>query len=459
MRMQLAFLVALCLLAADLGSPWAQTLTEPQDTKREQRRKGVSFSVELQNLFLMRSDSDFDGSEYSFNEEGQEVGAFATVLKPGFTWHLTKHLRVYYEAELGLSYWSMQDPDQRDPLATDIFMMKHRELWGSGESGDDVGYKIGYGRFKDPTGLFLNHWIGTAQLWVGMDSENRVGIFMGQLPDSTHEGIDVTDNNFVRDIWVYGARWDTVITHGWSGSAAFHALYDSHLSGQERWLIVPSVHVEAGEDDLFLSIDAMLQHGQAEGQTPDGRIQTLLAWAGQSHLRWDITDHFKLWPSRLDLNLLVLSADDAHPDNDMNYAFAASGKNNSATLMLTEDEIRDWYDNYDEGFSSYQGGFFTNRAGLFVADLKATWKVEEDLDVSLVLASANVLKPTNALDNTFLGFEMDLMATARLHDMAWVQLAFGCLIPGAAAGALSNSVDLSATEPVLMGEISVLLKY
>ena len=34
----------------------------------------------------------------------------------------------------------------------------------------------------------------------------RVGLFVGQIPDQVYEGIVVTENNFKRDLWVFGAN-------------------------------------------------------------------------------------------------------------------------------------------------------------------------------------------------------------------------------------------------------------
>ncbi|MBN2497384.1 MAG: hypothetical protein JXR96_22525 [Deltaproteobacteria bacterium] len=453
--------IAILLAASALPArSEAQTQTDPPSDKVERRRKGVVFHAELQNLFLWRSDTDFDGSEPEYNLDGQSSGAFATVLRPTLTWHITGNLRIHYEAELGLNYWSKNNPDQQDMLQPDVFVMKHRELWGSGEFENEAGYKLGYGRFKDPTGLFINHWIGAGQVWFSWDEDTRLGLFVGQVPDATHEGISVTDNNFTRDIFVYGARWDWAIDRSWKLATAFHALYDGHLGGQERWLLIPSVHVEAGREEMKLSVDAMLQHGQAEGMTPDGHIQTLLAWAAQGHFHYSITEHLKLWPSSVDVNVLVESPDDAHPDNGMQHAFTASGKNGSATIMLSEDEIRDWYDNHDERFGSFRNGFFINRAGLFLADVKATWMVDEDsFHQHLVLGVASVLKPANAMDAAFAGFECDLISEFRIHDYAIAMLAFGVLVPGGAAAALVNTIDRDATEPIWTTEISVMLRY
>jgi hypothetical protein len=445
------------LLIAFAAPALSQTQTVPPE-KDDVSSGDVLMRADLLNLFLWRNDTDFDDSKPLWDEDGQSAGAFATVLTPTFAWYPSRSLRITYQTELGLNYWSKHDPDIEGGFSPSMLVMKHRELHGSGEIDDNFGFKLGYGRFEDPTGLFLNHWIGAAQMWVGED-QDRLGVFVGQVPDSSYEGLDVTENNFSRDIFVYGLRFDYEIDHGWFMATAVHALTDTHLPGQERWLVCPMLHIEAGDDDLKLIMDAILQVGQAEGQTLDGHIQQLIAWAAQLHFLWGITDRFKLWPSVLELNALVTSPDDAQPDNDMQHAFWSSGKNRSATLMLTEDEIRDWYDNYDERFGTRQGGFYNNRAGLLLAELVGTWYVERAWSVKLVVAGASVLKPANALGHSFVGVELDLISEFWFKDYAGMQVAAGVLLPGKAAGALVNFIDRAATDPVGMVEISVLLRY
>lgn len=446
-----AVLIACCATAA------AQTRTEPPFAEQV-RDETVTMQAEMLNLLLWRNDADFDRSEPLWDEDGQDVGVLATVFTPTFTWNIVRSLRITYQAELGLNYWSRNDPDVEDMTSPSILVMKHRELHASGELEDSMGFKIGYGRFIDPTGLFINHWIGSAQYWLGED-EDRLGLFVGQVPDSSHEGISVTDNNFTRDIFVYGARFDWRIDHGWKLAIGMHNLYDSHLPGQERWLLAPNLHLAAGDQDLGLSLDAMLQVGQAEGQTVAGRIQQHLAWSVQGHIHWHLTDHFKLWPSDVDLHLLLTSPDDAHADNDFQGAFWGSGKNGSATLMLTEDEIRDWYDNYDERFGRRQGGFYHNRAGLMLVELQAGWNLARWWKLKLVVAVANVLQPANALDEPFAGVELDLIQEFVLFDLIEVVVAGGVLVPGGAAGALINYIDRGATDPVGMLEAAVRVRY
>jgi hypothetical protein len=418
--------------------------------------QGLTLHVDLQNLFLFRNDADFDRTPPKYNENGQTVGAFATFLRPSIAWNIQDNLRLYYELEIGLNYWSMQNPDVQDYAAPDIFVMKHREIWGAGELlGGDLFFKVGYQRFLDPTGLFVNHWIGMAQAGWSWDAGERLGIFVGEIPDQLDEGINVLDNNFKRDILLSGAFLDLALSDEVKLNAALFYLYDNHLVDQARWLLAPSAHLEVtfDPDVLVASLDLIFQAGESQNAVQGGGWQRSLSWAAQGHLDWRISD----W--QLTLNVLGLSPDDAYQGNRTSYAFQYSGKCKSSTLMLTEDKIRDWYDNLDERLSTYRGGFFTNRAGLMVADLKIAWTLDEVFSPALVVAAATVLKPANALDNSFVGMEADLILPFKILEGLTATVAGGVLVPGAAAAALVNRIDLSATDPILMAEASLSFHY
>jgi len=468
-------LLALVLPASALaqGDSRGKVWPDPRPWRKDVPQSAwarIQLRADLQNLFHFKNDGDFDRTEPAYDASGQSVGAFATIFTPRVTLHILESLRIYYEVELGLNFWSEQNPDQQDPVADDIFVLKHREIYGEGELADGrVGFKVGYAFFGDPTRLFLAHWIGVAQTWWqlrdgtpllhpgaphrGARTGVRLGLFVGQVPDQIHEGILLDDNNFKRDIWVFGGRYDLSVSELWRLSAAVTALYDTHLVDQTRWLLCPSLHLELAFGRLDAFADLAFQGGQQRGQAAGGGDQTHLAWAAQAGLRLGL--------GRLDLRgtLLALSPDDAHPGNERNHAFLYSGKSRSATLMLTEDEVRDWYDNLDERASSNSGGFFASRAGLMVGDLEVTLKLHERVRPAVVVGAATVLKPHNALDGILVGVEVDGVLHLLLADYLVADLVVGAMVPGAAGAALINSIDRSSTDPIVMTEISLTLRY
>ncbi len=432
----------------------------------------VELRADLQNLFIFRNDADFDRSEPKYNRDGQTVGALATMFTPRVTLHILDSLRIHYEVELGLNFWSKQNPDQQDPTAADIFVLKHREVYGAGEFFDDtVGLKVGYARFQDPTGLFIHHWMGVLQTYFRWNESWTTGVYVGQLPDTTYEGIIlvgdsptrvVTDpnappaekNNFVRDIWVFGADTQVVPGDWFRVTASLGGLYDAHVVDQTRWLMVPSVRVEMLEDSWGATADVVLQAGQFKGQAMGQKDQTVLAWAAQAG------GFMRFGPITVRANMLFLSPDDAHEKNESQHAFLSSAKNRSATMMLTEDEVRDWYDNIDERLSAYRGGLFLNRAGLFVGDVKASWKVWDWFTPALVIGAATVLKPENADDGVLVGVEADAVLEFAFSDYLFGHVVGGVLIPGKAAGRLGvNTIDRQATDPIGMAEVSLVLRY
>ena len=66
----------------------------------------VELRADLQSLFHFRNDADFDRRERDYDADGQTVGAFATIFTPSLTLHIMEHLRIHYEVELGLNFWS-----------------------------------------------------------------------------------------------------------------------------------------------------------------------------------------------------------------------------------------------------------------------------------------------------------------------------------------------------------------
>ena len=114
-------------------------------------------------------------------------------------------------------------------------------------------------------------------------------------------------------------------------------------------------------------------------------------------------------------NVLVLSGDDDHHGNDHSGAFWGSGRNASQTRLLTEDEFRDRYDNFDERVSTIWGSFFVNRAGL-LSDLSLGYEVT-NICPRLVLAGGMALNPNNAMRAPLGGWGL-LQSFARVRPLA-----------------------------------------
>ena len=414
----------------------------------------VELRADLLNVFLFRNDSDFDRSKPVYDEDGQSVGAFATVFRPMLTLHAAPSLRLYYEAELGLNYWSKNNPDQEDPQSPDVFVLKHRQVYAEGDvAQNQLGFRVGYQFFSDPTELFLGHWIGAASAWYNAGKNTRIGAFVGQVPDQTYEGIHVEENNFKRDIFVFGPRADFEIDRDTRLSTAVVGLYDTHIVDRRRWVAAPAARLDVDSGGLSLSFDGVMQLGKDQQAALGNADQTIFAWAVQAH------GSLETHPLIFDANALVLSSDDAKDGNENNGTFLYSSRSRSATILLTEDETRNWYDQLDRSAGAYRGGFWEHRAGLVVADVKATWIVSEVFRPALVLGGATVLQKHNALNSNFVGVESDLDLELRASESLSAHLVGGALIPGKAASALVNRIDRTATDPIFAIQASMLARY
>lgn len=420
----------------------------------------VELHADLQNLVLYRRDSDFDRTLPVYDKYGQSIGAMATLFRPKVTFHVQDNLRLYYEAELGLNFWARNNPDEQSPIASDVFVLKHREVYSEGEFLQGAtGFKAGYQYFRDTTGLFVGHWIGAASAWYAWDRSSRASVFVGQIPDLTYEGNKVAgdpsvmNQSFRRDIFVFGPRTDMKLGQNASFAAAVHVLYDAHLVDQTRWVVAPNMQFEGKAGPYSGLVGAVLQVGKFEHAALGGKNQNVLAWAAQAHGDAD-------WnPFGLALNVLALSPDDQAEGNTRNGAFLYSSKSRSATIILTEDELRNWYDQLDRRMGRYEGGFWTHRAGLLVGDVKGTWMVTKVFRPAIVVGAASVLNKKNAMDKSFVGLETDLNLEFRASDNLAANLVGGLLVPGGAGGALLNKINMQATDPIWMIEGSLLARY
>jgi len=423
----------------------------------KERKEKVQLNAELLNIFLFRNDSDFDRSPPHYNENGQTVGAVATMLTPKLTLNVTDNMRIYYELELGLNYWSKNNPDTESALSQDVFIMKHREIFGEGkflfEDGKRVGFKAGYQRFMDSTGLFVNHWLGLGRVFYEHRDSFSLGVFGGELPDQTYEGITIRENNFKRDIVLYGLATKFKLKEGFFLDFGVHNVYDSHVVGRTRHIFAPNVRFSYEGKGFKAYLDGVFQTGLTENSTLYGKNQYIAAWALQTGITKKLGAFTVLW------NALFLSPDDDHDGNKWQRAFFYSAKPKSLTRLLTEDEVRDVYDNYDERISQFDSGFYINRAGLFLTDVSFAYKVTKWFEPMLVVGASTVLNKKNALGNTFLGVETDLDLKFSYRDFLEAHVVGLGLFPGRALAAMVNTIDKSKNDILWAVEVAMTLRY
>jgi hypothetical protein len=412
-----------------------------------QPREDGGVSVEVHALFttlgLYRSDSDFDPTARQYDRDGQSEGQIATFLRPDLSLHALGGLTLFYQVELGWNAWSRNDPDAWFPAGEAYPVLKHREIWGEWRFTERTKLRTGYQHFRDPSGLFLNHWGGAAAFDVGFGpGATGLRVLAGQLPDSTYEGVDVRENNFVHDNVVAGvaAAWEFL--PGAFLDAAGYYLGDFRVVDRPLHLGALVLGVRQEARTLSAWAHFVGQVGAWEGSAAGGGDQSILAWALQLGGRLRLGD----WT--FTGNALLLSPDDDRDGNDRLGAFFGPSKNRSRTLWLTEDEFRDRYDNLDERMSTGWGPFFLQRAGLFVADVSAAWRVAPWYQPALVLGAAAVLNPDNALGEGFVGVEVDWVNVFPLTDGVALFVVGQVFVPGGAAAAFVNDVDRGATRTV-----------
>ena len=411
----------------------------------------VNFSGTLQNVVLVRTDSDFDRTRPYYNAEGQGVGAIATIFDPTVKVNIRDGLFVFYQAELGLNYWSKNNPDQQNATAGDVFVLKHRQVFVQGLLLDKTfEFKVGYQYLSDPTGLFVSHWIGAAKLgWRGRN--HAVGVLFTQFPDSQWEGVTVDKNNFKHDTFLGGIYYRGGFGD-WRIRAWATVFYDAHIIDKALILGVPSLNVGWHSRNTGIAISGIVQAGIQRHGAFDLSDARFFSWAVQVNAWW------KYKGLRITANLFGLGADDGTKGNGLRGGFLYGGKNRSATVYMTEDEVRDWYDNRDELIGIREGAFFSMRPGLVVGDLKFDYRFLDWLAIRGIVGSAMVVNPDNAMGGRYVGTEGDLQVWFGRAPL-FASVTVGAMGPGKAGAVLINAMDRTALDPVIYVEASLDVRF
>ncbi len=419
----------------------------------EQISRSLILDLNLDNFFYYKNDSDFDNSKRLYQPQGNSEGLLGTYLNSQLTFNITSDVYIFYEAELGANIWSKNNPDIIDPVSEDIFVLKHRQIYGSAEFfGNQARIRSGYMRIIDPTGLFINHWIGAFQL--GFDISNiKNYLILAQLPDFNYEGLTSRTNNFANDRWLFalssslGLTGKDILTIGW------YSYYDDSIIRRSNLIHSPLLSYLYYNESLKIIFDAIIQFGVMQNAAIEGKDVEELSYG----LNLNISD--RIAGFNLVLNGLYLSADDKYINNTYNGGFYYSGKNRSSTVLLSEDEFRDQYNNIDERISVSDGPFYVMRAGLFLLDVKAEYTDWGVLVPALVAGAAFVTNSNNANENSFAGVETDLILKVDISRGWDITGVMGMLLPGKAASAYVNMYDIDRTDTQYVGQIHINYRY
>ena len=391
--------------------------------------------------FLFQTDSDFDPSARYYDREGQTVGQAATFFRPDMTLRPLDQLTLFYQVELGWNAWSRNNVDQWFPAADDAFLVKHRELWARWDFRGGVSLGAGYQHVADPSRLFLDHWSGFFSIDVAKPNA-RTKILLGQLPDSTFEGIEVRDNNFVHDAFLLGVLGEFDLNDELILDTALFGVGDYRVSERPLYLATGMAGVRYQTSSLRAWGHLIGQTGVWQDSGVNAGDQYVLSWALQAGLEHRIEG------AHWGLNLLALSPDDDHDGNNRIGAFFGSAKNRSRSLWLTEDELRDRYDNIDEQIATSWGPFSLNQAGLMVFDAHAGFHITDWFHPVLIAAASWNLNKHNAEEHAFVGFETDLLLEFPLGAGTSLLAMGQFLLPGNGASVFINEIDREATQPL-----------
>lgn len=432
----------------------------------------LTFSGTFQNLALFKTDSDFDSSKAAYEPDGQTAGILGTFLSPKFSYAPSERLSLVYEVEIGTNFWSRNRVDTVGDEVRDFFLFKHRQVYSEGYLTDRSTLRVGYQYLHDPTGLFLHHWVGGARLQVAGD-ENPHGILLAQFPDQTYEGFDINRNNFVNDVFLLGLTGSLQGRESRTMNGGLFTVYDGQTIGRHKWLVAPAISLNHGDGETEHGIDLLAQFGRTNHGAMGDRNEVHLAGAIQPYLASGL-GRARLYqgPTGVSsggaaeaagsgdrdgwlVSALLLSPDDPYDRNGRNYAFHYSGRARGRSLLLTENELRDFGDNLDERIGERSGPFTIVRGGMALIEGSYFLRLSDAMTLSAVLAGAGVLQEANALGKSLIGLEGDVGLSYSFSESFVLEIQNALLVPGGAAGAFVNAIDAGSSRPVYMLEVSL----
>jgi len=410
-------------------------------TLAEESSSRLKLNGNFMTMIHFRTDSDFDPSERHYDKDGQTEGQVASFFQPTFGIQASDNVRVVYKMELGWNAWSRNDPGQPNqflPSNQAGLSVRHKEIWAEWHN-ESVTLRTGYQHFADKSRLFLDHWGGLVSADISL-GKGKLGVMVGQLPENTYEGVSIRDDNFVTDNVIGGLTWEHPLSDSLTVDVAAYGLYDNRSIDRPLTLSTLIAGVRYKAEGFKVWAHVLGQLGRWENSGVAGSDQEIMAWAAQAGACQ------KLGAFSWSANVFALSADDEEHGNDLLGNFFGSGKNASRSLLLTEDEYRDRYDNIDERIASQWGPFVVNRAGLVVSELALSYRLGDWYRSTLVTAVGMNLNPDNAFGNRYVGTELSLTQDFTLNEHAGFFFNLLTFAPGTAASPFVNDVDREATQ-------------
>ncbi len=452
-------LIAPASLAAGHDPLWAATGDETPSAAlcsgAEDAPRRLCVGGRFTTIAHMHNDSDFDPTPRFFDPNGQTDGQAATFLRSYVRYETGANLHVNYEMEVGWNAWSRHDPGMPDaflPGDGGGLAYRHRQLFADARLNERMRVRAGFQEIKDPSGLFLDH-LGGALVLEYKDSGRTSALWLRQLPDSTYEGVAVSDDNFIHDNVFGGLTYAYHLSPRYTVDFALLGVQDHRAIDRPLTLgaLVLGARHESPRYQAW--VHSVVQVGTWEGSGVAGVDQDIFAWAGQIGLR---SQHGKfLWG----MNAFALSPDDTHDGNGTIGTFFGAGKNRSATTLLTEDEYRDRYDNFDERMGTPWGPFLNHGAGLAVVDITVGYRATDCWTTRLVIGDAMNIEAANALDKGHAGLEVSWLNDVAISEDVVAFAHAQLLVPDEGLAVFANDVDRSATQMLYGGEVGITARF
>jgi len=298
----------------------------------------------------------------------------------------------------------------------------------------------------------LDHTTGvvTANVKFG---KSELRALAGQMAATTHEGLDVGRDNFLTDSFLVGLSYRTHLGDHLRLDGAAYTVLDHRLVGRPFVLNTAVLGLSTSRKNYQAWLHILGQVGKWTGGGLAGRDEKISSYAAQvgmsrtlGRFGWSV-------------NLFALSPDDDHHGNGVQSAFFGSGKNRSRSILMTEDETRDRYDNLDERMGSRWGALIYSPAGLAVADLGLGYQVTTVYTSSVIIAVGSTINPKRSLGARHVGVELAFLQDFQVSRNAAVFLNGLLFLPGTAAGAFVNDIDRSATQTMYGGTAGFRVKF
>jgi len=428
---------SLCLAAA-----LSATLSaSPERLSAQSSPERFALSGELISQLHLRNDSDFDPTERLYDLDGQSDGQAVTLFRPTLHIEPGDGVRVHYQLELGWNAWSNSDtgrPNQYMGGGAPGLVARHQQAWAEW-AGGALSLRVGFQPVQDPTGLFINQPMGALSLSYKLGG-GRLNFVAGQLSDTSFEGLEVRNDNYMTDNLLTGLSYEAQLSERYQLGFGLYQLIDRRVIDRPFELTTAALSIRAASESLKFWLELAGQRGSWRRAALGGGDVELASYAGQAGVSQAIKT------LELSLNLLALSPDNALDGDSYMGAFYGSAKNRSQSLFVTEDETRDRYDNLDERLGSYWGSLSFIPAGLSVVDASVAVRVNKRYRPRLTLAYAVTLRPERALGQRHVGAELSFVQELRLSARASLLLTGLLFAPGGAAAAMVNDVDREATE-------------